>query len=196
MVAMRKPTTTTASIHHNVVSKEISSGSKFRTQYQMLMQPSGSCFRNIKHHHTHGTIFVTKNRPAGSSKHKLNPRRKMPTLRLMRSLLIIVLVYVSSWAATMTIIFLVTAMHMSQSVVFHASMYVGILANVNVGCNFYIYYLRSQEYRRAFNGVLFCCLPTFRTESSCVSNDCTTSGRLITTGGNNIEAVLDAENSV
>jgi len=83
--------------------------------------------------------------------------------RLMRSLLLVVLVYVSTWAMTMTIIFLVTALQMSRSVVFHASMYAGILATINVGCNFYIYYARSHEYRRAFNAVLCCCFtPSIR----------------------------------
>lgn len=33
---------------------------------------------------------------------------------------------------------------------FHAALYVGILANVNVGSNFFIYLGRSEEFRKYF----------------------------------------------
>ena len=38
---------------------------------------------------------------------------------------------------------------------FHAALYVGILANVNVGSNFWIYIARSQEYQKAFAALFF-----------------------------------------
>lgn len=71
--------------------------------------------------------------------------------RLMKSLLVVVIVYVFTWAATMITIFTVPLFNVSESVIFHTTIYVGILANINVGCNFYIYYFRSHDYRTAFN---------------------------------------------
>lgn len=68
--------------------------------------------------------------------------------RLLNSLIVVVLIYVLSWAVTMFVIFLVTTLQAQFTVIFHASMYVGILANINVGCNFFIYYIRSEEYRK------------------------------------------------
>jgi hypothetical protein len=90
--------------------------------------------------------------------------------RTLQSLFIIMVIYSSTWFATVIILNLVSIMgeymfqisrFQAQSLgvrrplSFYISLYTGLGVVISVACNGYVYALRSTEYRAAFRKLLF-----------------------------------------
>uniref|UniRef100_A0A915HJ53 G-protein coupled receptors family 1 profile domain-containing protein n=1 Tax=Romanomermis culicivorax TaxID=13658 RepID=A0A915HJ53_ROMCU len=75
-------------------------------------------------------------------------------VRLLNTFILIVAVYVSSGLFTQLVVFLVNTLSQDEATIFYIESYSGILANFTSVCDFYVYYSRSDEYRKEFDKIL------------------------------------------